>query len=222
MAEPLSRAATPEASSGCNSRSRCYRVGMAAPGVTLLKQMTYRGVPEEWGNTYHFVGAAPSTREDWSSLVGSLITLESQILWDQVDYTRALCYEDTDDPNVQAFDVTDEFGPQSGTLNGTTGTFEAQAGATAYMIRWDTGRMTSNGRPIYLRKYYHPGLGDPSGGDGVDAYVLAAMGDVGEDIRTGTSAWPGLADPAGNAPISTSARPFIVTRQLHKGRRRPT
>jgi hypothetical protein len=195
---------------------------VAAPGVVLYKTFSYRGETEEWGNTYHFVGSAPSTPADWRDLVDALVDLEKTVLGTQVTIERAICYEDTDDPSVYSYDLSAFAGTVDGTYNwGFLGGIP-QEGGTSYMARWNTGRVSSKGRAIYLRKYWHPAFGTSAAPDAVEPDLLALVDTFAEDVMAASGDWPGLAGPDGVAPTGWLAQTYTNYRDLRKGRRRPT
>jgi hypothetical protein len=195
---------------------------MAAPGVVLYKTFTWRGEVEEWGNTYHFVGDAPSTPSAWRGLVDALVTLEKTVLDYQVSIERAICYEDTDHSSVYSYDLSAFSGVVAGTFNSTAESCDKQEGGTSYMARWDTGRRSSKGKPIYLRKYWHPAINDEGSPDAVASALLALVGTFASDVISSSGSWPGLAGPDGVAPVGHLGLPYTNYRDLRKGRRRPT
>jgi len=195
---------------------------MAAPGVVLYKTFTWRGAVEEWGNTYHFVGDAPANPADWRALVDDLIALEKECLDESVTIERAICYENTDDSSVYSYDLSAFGGTVAGTYDTVANGAIRQEGGTSYMARWDTGRRSSKGKAIYLRKYWHPALTADGAQDAlittmhtkVAAFALAVMSTSGD--------WPGLAGPDGVAPVGHLGLTYVNYRDLRKGRRRPT
>lgn len=195
---------------------------MAAPGVVLYKTFTWRGDTEEWGNTYHFVGSAPTTPSGWRDLVDALVTLEEQVLSEHVTIERAICYEDTDHSSVYSYDLSAFSGTVTGQINPTTEGAISQEGGTAYMARWDTGRRSTKGKPIYLRKYWHPALSTSAAPDTVIAAVQGYVSTFASAVMASSGDWPGLAGPDGNAPVGYFAVPYTTYRDLRKGRRRPT
>lgn len=195
---------------------------MAAPGITVVKSFTYRGHPEEWSNTYHFQGSAPTAAADWRSLCDDFIALEKTILLTSVTILRVICYADTDDSSVYSYDLAAYAGTVAGTQALGTLSAVAQEGDTVYEIRWGTGRFTSKAKPIYLRKYLHPGVSDELTPDLI-ADPLKFYTDIfAADVMTTSGDWPGLAGPDGVAPTGYRTMPNISTRQLKKGRKRPT
>jgi hypothetical protein len=90
------------------------------------------------------------------------------------------------------------------------------------MARWNTGRITSKSKPIYLRKYWHPGISPGDVPDNVATELKTLVQAFAEDVMATSGDWPGLAGPDGEAPVGWLAMPYVTARQLHKGRRRPT
>lgn len=195
---------------------------MAAPGVVLYKTFMWRGETEEWGNTYHFVGDAPSTASDWRDLVDDLVALEKTVLCDTVTIERAICYEDTDHSSVYSYDLSAFAGTVAGTFVTSTGGGETQEGGTSYMARWDTGRRSSKGKPIYLRKYWHPAYSSTGTPDVVKSNVVTLVAAFASAVLSVSGSWPGLAGPDGVAPVGHLAQTYTNYRDLRKGRRRPT
>lgn len=195
---------------------------MAAPGVVLYKTFTWRGNTEEWGNTYHFVGDPPSNAAGWRDLVDALISLEKHTLDESVTIERAICYENTDDPSVYSYDLSAFAGVVPGTIDTVAIGAIRQEGTTAYMARWNTGRLNSKGRPIYLRKYFHPALSADFVPDTLIAGAHTALNTFAAAVMASSGSWPGLAGPDGVAPVGYLAESTLTTRRLKKGRRRPT
>lgn len=195
---------------------------MAAPGVVLYKTFSYRGEAEEWGNTYHFVGSAPTDPAGWRSLVDALVALEKTVLANLVTIERAICYENTDDSSVYSYDLSAFAGTVAGTYNPTTMSSTVQEGGTSYMARWDTGRRSSKGKPIYLRKYWHPAMSPTGSPDQVDPDLVTATSAFAANVLSSSGDWPGLAGPDGVAPVGHLGQSYTNYRDLRKGRRRPT
>jgi hypothetical protein len=195
---------------------------MSAPGITSIKSFTYRDKVEEWGNTYHFVGDAPSNPTDWISLAAALFALEKTVLPITTDIVRAYCYEDTDDDSVLTIDTGDAGLPVTGTATYTTGSYLAPGDAAAW-VRWKTARVNTNGKAIYLRKYYHGVIVSPAGGDGdtIQSAQASAYVALGTDLNDVSGDWPGIAGPDGVAPGASSASTYATTRTLRRRGARP-
>lgn len=196
----------------------------AIPGVTTIKSFTYRDAVEEWGNSYHFVGDAPSTDADWESLVGALVALEKTVLPITTSIVRAYCYPDLSPHHASVLTVTDAtFGSTPGTATYTTGSYLAP-GDAAMWIRWKTDRLNSNGKPIYLRKYYHGVIVSPAGGDGdsIQSDQHTALLSLGTNLNATSGDWPGIAGPDGVAPGARAVSAYATTRTLRRRGKRPS
>lgn len=139
----------------------------AACGLTIVKRFLYRtDATEEWSNTYWFTGSAPSTTTTWRTFFDEVVTTEKPIYHSGVTVIRGYGYNDDtghkpDDegdvaPSVWNVDlrIAPET-PVAGTLNISSAW--VLAGDSSVWMRAKTSRLTSpGGKPIYLRKYYHP------------------------------------------------------------------
>lgn len=195
---------------------------MAAPGVVLYKTFTWRGAIEEWGNTYHFVGSSPTDPAGWRALVDALVTQEKAVLANSVTIDRAICYDNTDHSSVYSYNLAAFAGVVPGTYDPAAHSSYVQEGGSSYMARWDTGRRSSKGKPIFLRKYWHPAIYSLGAPDAVSASMLALVSTFAGAIISSAGAWPGLAGPDGVAPVGHLANTYTNYRDLRKGRRRPT
>lgn len=197
---------------------------MAAPGVTLVKSFTYRGAAEEFSNTYHFVGDAPSNDTDWGTLVMALVALEKTLMVADVTYERAYCYENTDDDSVFTYDIAVAHSGTVGTVSLTTGESVAPGDAAAW-VRWKTARTNTHGKPIYLRKYFH-GVSLAAAGSSPADTLSAQWADAADTFKDAVNDvsgdWPGIAGPDGVAPGAAARSTFVTTRTLRRRGKRPS
>jgi len=197
---------------------------MAPPGVTLIKKFQYRQAPEEWSNTYHFLGDAPSTDVDWQDLIDALVALEVQVLTIRNYVVRAYGYADTDNDASFVYDIAGTGDGVRGTVTPSDeGAVEAP-GDCAGWIRWKTNYLNSKGKPVYLRKYYHGIYLTPETGDNdlIETACKAAL-DAGVGLlRDASTGWPGMADPHHNAPGVGKSSTYITTRTLKRRGKRPS
>lgn len=195
---------------------------MAAAGITLIQTFKYRGADEEWGNTYHFVGDAPSDRTGWVALLTSLVALVRPQLGGSNTILRAYCYEDTDHDSVDTIVLADESITGTGEQNAGSGENEAPGDAAGW-VRWKTARVNSHGKPIYLRKYYHGIILSPAGGDNdnIADHQVTAMRTFGTAVNATSGDWPGIAGPDGVAPGTSTSSSFVTTRTLKRRGVRP-
>lgn len=197
---------------------------MAAPGVVLVKSFTYRGQPEEWSNGYHFQGEAPDDNAGWRDLVDALVELEVPIYPPTCSAVRALCYPDYSDDHdsIYTYVLADFDGNVPGTLSFGTGGTECP-GDDAVFVGWKTSALSSKGKPVWLRKYFHPAILDHSTFDAVKDDQANALDAFAPAVVATSGAWPGLADKNGDAPTDVFRRSvYVTTRTLKRRGRRPT
>ena len=186
----------------------------------MIKEFPYRGATEEWSNQYHTLRAAADPA-GWRDLVDGLIAAEKTVYTSVTTVVRALCYDDTDDAAVYSYDLADFAGVVPGTL--APGSALHLPGDTASWVRWNTGDVSSTGKPVYLRKYFHDVLS--TGSPNFDViYVnqrtaLQDFGDLLLDVLTGDFE---LCSPSGTAPVGPAKNStYATTRTLHRRGRRP-
>lgn len=194
---------------------------MAEGGVTLIKRFTYRGVGEEFSNTYHFTGTLPTTPAAWKTLVDSIAAAEKTIYPAVVKIVRAYCYTNTDNPSVATVDYTALGAEIAGTFANSIGKPHAP-GDVATWVRWSTAAVTSKGKPIYLRKYYHGVVLEPTSAVGSDSQATdqkTPLTTFGTTIKTigGLT----LCGPGGASAQTVVVAPFVTTRTLKRRGKRP-
>ena len=163
----------------------------ALAGMTTIKRITYRGnTMEEFSNTYHFDGSVPGTVTEWRALFDALTTQERG-LFAAGDVTIVGGYGYADDApdahSVWSVDLTQApNSPLAGNLTGISSMPQAP-GDAAMWVRWLTSRRNTNGKPIYLRKYFHGiRLVTALGGDAIHATQVGALSAFGGKMRDGT------------------------------------
>lgn len=193
---------------------------MAAPGIIVVKTFNYRGAAEEWSNGYHMT-LAPSTPAGWRTAADGLIAEESSVYSSRVTVVRALCYADTAGILTYDYDLGAFGGTVSGTLSTSAG--DQTPGDTAGWVRWDTGRRSSRGKPIYLRKYFHDVQVDVApNADTIAPDQRTVYSNFGTTLLSALGGGFALAGPDGVQPPGPSlAATFATTRTLERRGRRP-
>ena len=123
--------------------------------VTIIKSFSYRGAPEEWGNTYFFTGDLPASPASWKTLADAVIAAEKTLYDAGTEVVKAIGHQAGQSVAVWSYDYAAASEQVPGTLVPSVSTVP-QAGDSAAWIRWSTDQLTSKGKPIYLRSYFHP------------------------------------------------------------------
>lgn len=132
-------------------------------GITITKSVLFRGVQQEFHNTYHYelLGAQTGPYE---SLVDELVTTEKTFHSSDVSFKRAAVWSAGGSiaQNQMVFQKT---------LTGTGGQSVniRMDRERAVLIRWRAG-VDSRGKPVYLRKWYHS-CGSFAGNAFIDAQL---------------------------------------------------
>lgn len=193
------------------------------PSITIVKSFAWKGVYEEWSNKYHFSGTTPADLAAWTALAIALADQEKLALANTVSIRRAFGYEAGNENAVAVVDFATVSGGVRVGSQVPAGSGVIAPGDVAVQVRWKTAEMTTNNKPIYLRKYFH-GAYMAGSGDTIANPQLTALGVLAAKLYDGTL--PGsfrVCGPQGAAAVSHSVPTFAVTRQLRRrGKRNPT
>jgi hypothetical protein len=199
----------------------------ALTGLTLIKRFTYRGVStEEFANQYHFTGTVPADATAWRALFDAMVTAEKPVYPSSVTVVRGYGYatDNPDDPNVWTVDLTvSPETPVAGTC--TTTSSSLAPGDAAVWVRWKTSRLNSRGKPIYLRKYFHPALFITAGvSDTIQPTQKTNLNTLGTKLFDASFIDGRTIRSMSHAEtiVSRQACDFITTRTLKRRGRRPT
>lgn len=133
------------------------------PSIVIVKTITYRGIPEEYSNKYHFSGTVPTTDAGWKALADAIIAQEKTMFATSTTFTSAYGYAAGVAASVWQINYAD---PPNTVVTGTlTGTYNQAPGDVAFWVRWATGARGTTGKPIFLRKYFHGAAISTSNGD---------------------------------------------------------
>jgi len=191
-------------------------------GLTLIKSFAYRGdATEEFSNTYHFKNPPPGDDASWTVVMNDAVAKERSCFPAWVLYSRAYGY-DSDDPkahHVFQHDFTIP-GPPPGGQHPEAG--NRMSGDQAACVRWRTGRLNSDGKPIYLRKYLHAGFISPSAADDLEATYKAQLELFGSNTAGIGSIHGGLRSRTHDETVTDGTPiPYVTTRTLKRRGRRP-
>jgi hypothetical protein len=194
------------------------------PSLTLVKSFTYRGGPEQWSNTYFMDGAIPASSASWHTLAAAVAAAEKTLYDVNTTIVKYIGHAAGSSIAVWSEDLVAESATIAGTYS-ETGAFRC-GGDTAAWIRWKTAAITSKGKPIYLRSYYHPAYVQSTGASDPIASSWTAL------AATFGAAWvTGFADggsvthhragPHGAVGSNPVPSTYATTRTLERRGRRP-
>lgn len=193
--------------------------------LTLVKLFQYRGNDEEWSNTYFMSDDLPASAASWKTLADNVIAQEKKLYTSDQSVVRAIGHQAGQSVAVWTHDYLAAGAAVPGTFS--TGAFTAGPGDSAAWIRWSTDQLTSRGKPIYLRSYFHPAYSVATGPPDtiVSSWRTAAQG-YGDAWIAGFLDGGGVthhrAGPHGVAGLTALPSTFATTRTLERRGRRPT
>jgi hypothetical protein len=191
------------------------------PSLTLIKQFDYRGLPEEWSNTYHFKGVAtPSTDAGWREVMLNFWFLEREVIQPSSKLVRGYGYTAGNEHSVAQLNFEDV--DNSDKLGNNTDAGVNMAGDQAVWIRAKIGT-SSSGKKVYIRKYYHDVPLGATGGDNIYPTTVPKLQQLAETLTDGNmqggAVWCG---PQAEDPSLPFAPNFPTTRTLKRRGKRPT
>lgn len=201
---------------------------MAAPTtvLTVIKRFPYRGnAAEEWSNTYAFSGTTPADSGAWRTLFDALVLQEKTLYLNTCQVVGGYGYDRIPASGDHAIWSVDMTIVPNTVVNGTLSALGAlMAGDQAAWVRWGLDRYNTNGKRVYLRKYFHGGQSSAAGGDAMAANYTTALAAFGTKLLDGSFAsGRKLVDKDGAIPIGSAVSPFLTTRTLkRRGKRPPT
>lgn len=200
-------------------------IDTALPSLTIVKNMQYRGNDEEWSNTYFMTGDLPTSPASWKTLADAVIADEKSLYDSGQDVVRAVGHEAGESVAVWGYDYAGASEEVPGAY--VTGSSRINAGDSAAWIRWSTDALTSKGKPIYLRSYFHPAYAGATGApDAIAVGWISAAQDYGDAWIAGYTDGDGTvhhrAGPHGVVGIVALPSTYATTRTLERRGRRPT
>lgn len=188
------------------------------PKLTLVKQFTYRGQPEEWSNSYYFSGGVPPDADSWKLWADAVWNQERELLDDTVKIHAAYGY--LPGAEVSHFQHAYYDVPASQTTGTLTGSPD-NPGDVAMWVRWSLPNRNSKGRPVYLRKYFHGVVG--TGGDALGSTLVQRANAYATTMKDGSL--PGglrICGAQGAVAGAHKISPWFTTRSLKRRGKRPT
>lgn len=194
--------------------------------LTIVKQFSYRNQPEEWSNTFFFSGDLPASPTSWKVLADAVIAEEKNCYTSKTEVVRAIGHQAGQSVAVWSYDYLAASEEVPGTLVPVTGNLQTP-GDTAAWLRWSTDQLTSRGKPIYLRSYFHDVYAhqETNDADLLDATQKTNLEEYGADWVAGFNDGDGVlhtrAGPHGVAGLVATASTFLTTRTLERRGKRP-
>lgn len=199
-----------------------------AVGIVTIKVGYRHGVQtEEWSNKYHLTGPDPANPTAWRTLLDALTAEEKKLFPTSVKIVRAYGYISDADDAVSVWGVDLTVAPNTPVVGSFSLAGTEMPSDTAAWVRWKLDRNNSNGKAIFLRKYYH-GVLATSGGDATSADTLlptqkTAYTTFGNLLFTGAGIDGGrhIRDTGGGNPIAMGVSQYFTTRTLKRRGKRP-
>lgn len=192
-------------------------------GLTVIKKFTYRNdATEEWSNQYHFTGALPSDDAAWVALFDALVAQEKTLYPSYSAVVAGYGYT-SDDPSQHAQWTHDiSASPVAGTY--TVGSGHVAPGDAAMLVSWKTSRTNSRGKAIYLRKYFHNAVVNPTNQDVIDAGLQTAAAAFALKLYDGTFIDGRTLRSRGNSEtlLTHAVANYVTTRTLKRRGKRPS
>jgi len=193
-------------------------------GITIVTLFPYRGsTTEEFSNTYFLTGTTPADAAAWHTLAVALATEQAKCLPGNCNTKRFYGYDSDADDRVAVWSEDLSPGGVAGSL--ATTTQPRAPGDCAMWVRWQTSRLTSKGKKIYLRKYLHGVVleSPTSVGDTVYSAQKTALDNFGTKMMDGTLAGGRKITGAGHTDTITATKSstYVTTRTLKRRGKRP-
>lgn len=196
---------------------------MAIVQAVLVRHFTYRGSQEEYSSIYHLSGTQPANSAAWATVLGAIRDAEKPMLPSSVVWTDGYGYNagswETAPQTADAHVVW----TSSNTGSYSPSTDLPMAGDAAFWVRWTTGDFSSTGKPIYLRKYFHPVYTTAGTPDNVSSGQRTAAAAYADKMFDGTTIAGGLkiCRPGGTVGNGESIAVYATTRTLKRRGKRP-
>lgn len=196
---------------------------MARVGVSITKTTTFRGVAQEFANTYYYDAPEPISQAVCTAAINLLTTKEKANHSSQVNFIRGRAWSAGGSPatnNMIADIVLTGAGSQA-----ANSSLDKER---AFLVRFRAG-VDSKGRPVYLRKWWHLDIlnlaataissGQMQNTAQLSTTQRSAIEAMGDDIKTLSPAGAGgtwnLVSENGRAISgATQAHPYIEHHQL--------
>jgi len=180
---------------------------MPVVGVSIVKSTSFRGVAQEFSNTYYYTTPLPVVSAVATSLIDHLVTLEKPMHAPSVSFVRGKCWSAGGTPGQNEMISQKAL---SGVGTNSSGSNTNLDKERAVLVRFRAGN-DSKGRPVYLRKWWH-----------LDVAALGASNTITDGQKANTAGLSGAqtatVEAWGNAVKSITALPQNFDLVSDKGR----
>jgi hypothetical protein len=174
-----------------------------------------------WSMKFHFTGVTEASDSEISALFSAFLPGVATFLNGSAYIKQALYYPQDSDINSYQESYTAATHP--GTATGYAGFVANQVASQLEVCHLFScpEKISSKGKQVYLRKFFHVGAINPTGGAGSTAVPFQPSSAGAATLETWTTGIGTnelvVTGPSGVAPSGTwSIRPYLVTRQLRK------
>lgn len=136
---------------------------MARVGVSITKSVSFRGVAQEFGNTYYYETPLPVVESVADSLIDNIVAKEKALHSTVISFVFARCWSAG---GTKAENNMIKQKALSGTGTGAS-PVSGMDRERAFLVRFRAG-VDTRGNPVYLRKWWHLMVGS-LGGNAVGA-----------------------------------------------------
>lgn len=150
---------------------------MARVGISITKSTSFRGVAQEFANTYYYNAPEPITAPVVEAAIDLIVTKEKAIHASSVTFVRARGWSAGGSEATNAM-IVDKALSGAGSQSPQSIGIDKER---AFLVRIRAGS-DSKGRPVYLRKYWHLDV-SVMGGQSISTAMMANTGQLAQASR---------------------------------------
>jgi hypothetical protein len=197
---------------------------VARVGVSVVKSFSFRGVAQEFSNTYYYETTLGVLEGTAISLIDAVVALERPMHSSSVTFVRARCWSAGGTKQENQMLAQKQL---SGAGTNSNGPLSSMDRERAFLVRFRAGNDTK-GRPVYLRKWWHLDVGviatDNLGTGGVLQNTaqlgsaarsqLVTWGNQFKSVQVGPQEFSLVSEKGRNIDGPTVAHPYLEHHQL--------
>jgi hypothetical protein len=124
---------------------------MSITGVSITKSTSFRGIQQEFANTYYYQTPLPITQTTAEGLIDAVVAIEKPMHSTAVNFVRGRAWSAGGTPQENEQLAQKNIGGAGTNVNGPSTKIDKER---AFLVRARAGN-DSRGRPVYLRKWWH-------------------------------------------------------------------